>query len=232
MNAEQLAEFRAALPKSWQGHWVLPAHQPASLPPGWLLALQAPCAEALPVLWGDALASLPQTAALLADALQGLAVWQMADGAYCLVYLFRRQGKPAALIGHPPLSGDATGRLARVPAEWQRLYAVHDGWYAPKDRSRGHLPLGAWSLLAGDDWRLEPDVQARLPYSPADTWLVYQHGAGGYLGFVFDGAQPRAIELWSRSLVEPVWLESLLARYDDWTSAMLEEMDTREADEC
>ncbi|MBE9607906.1 hypothetical protein [Chitinilyticum piscinae] len=223
-----------ALPRAWHGALVDPADLPqlgARLPASWLLALSPGVdpATALDVLWGSVLADLPQTSALLKETVQGYALLRLAADDLRLVYGFRRAAKPCAMVGHLPHAGTSPAPLAGLPSWWLALHAVHDGWYAPKDGSRGHLPLAGWSNLAGPDWLLEPELRARLSCDPAQTWLGYRHGGGGYLGFARNAAGAwQALEVWSRKLAEPEYLADVLARYDAWTAAHLEEMDARE----
>ena len=211
--------------------------KPKAAPALWweLVSLQDVAVPTLRQIWQPVYTLLPATMEEVETTLVGTAVLAETGEKPSLLYLFRygSSGNPTFFRGYPPVIPDDIparwqGIWARLPEDFRQLYAVHNGWYALLSRSGGHLPLAEWSLLSDEEWSLERDIAAALPFAPDKILLVCRDGGGGYLGFALPDSGEVIPVAWRTQQASQLEQNiHFFARYDQMTSGNFAEFSLR-----
>ena len=218
-------------------YWVESKRKPKTISPLWweLASLRDVTVPTLRQIWQPVYHLLPATMEEVETTLIGTAVLTESGEKPSLLYLFRYEssGNLTFFRGYPPVTLDDIparwqGIWARLPEDFRQLYAVHNGWYALLSRSGGHLPLAEWSLLSDEEWSLERDIAAALPFAPDKILLVCRDGGGGYLGFALPDSGEVIPVAWRTQQASQLEQNiHFFARYDQMTSGNFAEFSLR-----
>lgn len=207
------------------------------IPELWIPILGFPTDEAefaaIQSLWSPVIERLPKTMDQLARVTRGVVLLVDEHNTPSLLYAYaNKKGQPRFHQGCLPLTEksiplDLAILWSRLPDEFRRLYAIHDGWNVLNRRDMGHLFVQDVNLLSWEEWDLEPEVIATTPVSVERTMIVFESGGSGYMGFEIaekEGDEARSLVWWSNKPKNPDLKIHFWPVFDTWISIHFEEM--------
>jgi hypothetical protein len=152
---------------------------------------------------------------------QLLTVEVLAHGRECrLLYVFQNpRGHVLHYLGHAPVA------LPHLPTTlqgfgWPDRFALfytqlHNGWYEVVSHAVGLLPLEETFLLSTHEWGLLEALELPRTFSLAHVVGVFSSGAGGYLCWDFNAAEPAGLIWWDDEAPDAVDFWDLV---DEWSA--------------
>jgi hypothetical protein len=150
-----------------------------------------------------------------------LTVEVLAHATECsLLYVFRNpRGEVLHYLGQAPVAPrQLPATLGGFP--WPDRFAafytqLHNGWYEVVSHAVGLLPLEETFLLSAHEWGVLEELDLPSTFSLANVLGVFSSGAGGYLCWDFNAAEPAGLIWWDDEAPDAVDFWDLV---DEWSA--------------
>ena len=145
------------------------------------------------------------------------------DNKIALLYTFKNpKGEYLYYVGHAP---SLSWQLPEVsenlpwPAKFLEFYRnIHNGWYEVESHALGLLPQDEFFGLSEKEWGVLDEIS--IDFSLDKALAVFSNGAGGYLCWNFNTAEPSGLVWWDDEEPDMADFWDIL---DEWSAMGIEE---------
>ncbi|MGI4788188.1 MAG: hypothetical protein ACRYFS_04990 [Janthinobacterium lividum] len=177
---------------------------------------------------------LPEVYDFLQHKVRGVCLLLKDQQPPCLLYVYSRGEKNYFFRGWPPLGDQMPQGKEKIwacllPGLQQFYRELHNGWTHLSSNSMGPLPVNDIGYLSDQDWELEPDEEARLPFRLSDVLTVFANGGGDLLGLDLthgvSASESHALAWWHEEPLAPDLNMNFWGLMGGWIGGQLEHVD-------
>ncbi|WP_223652621.1 hypothetical protein [Hymenobacter psoromatis] len=206
------------------------------VPEAWveLLRQQSAGAKSWLEMWRPYQSLLPEVDDFLQHKVRGICLLLKEPQPPSLLYVYSRGKDLYFFRGWPPL-GDRVPKgkeeiwACLLPGLQQFYRELHDGWTQLASDAMGPLPVKDIGYLSDQDWELEPDEKAQLPFRLRDVITVFGNGGGDLLGLDIThgvrASESQALAWWHEEPLAPMLNKNFWGLMGAWIGGQVEDVD-------